>query len=243
MSTVTRVAIVVASLYIAATAIAQVPEGTRPVAEAWLQEQKADAETYWFSLFRTDAKSFQNATLGQPFKFRWAIHKEFLGYENADPCRILDFASQCDYAYPLMLGTEMLGTIYVREDSSGAGGYTYSGASSGPRSNRVVALQNEYPLKDGYEVSRLGTEGAGAFYVIQHDSVPVYVVPADPEAARAVGLISVGDRPDANATYAVLRFEKAVPGIKAAVAEHRKQVEKGGGGFGIRELPPPDTLR
>ena len=244
MRIVARFAVALVSVSLSAASVAQVPEGTRVVAEAELQDLISRARSgERFMFHRIDAKSFQKATLGEPYISRWAIHNEFFGYENAEPARILDFASQHSYLYPVMVAGEIQGALAVREDSSAVGGYSCSGGTVGFTYQRILSLRNEFPPEQGYEVSTLGTEGAGKFFVIQHNSVTEYVVPAERTSAYALSLIPVGVRPDENATYAVFRIEKAAPAIKAAVAELRKQVEKGGGGFGIRNLPPPDTLR
>jgi hypothetical protein len=243
MRIVARFAIALVSVSLSAASVAQVPEGTRVVAETELQELISLAHSGGNFLFHIDAKSFQKATLGEPFVARWAIHNEFFGYENADPARILDFASQHSYRYPVMVANEMLGAIAVREDTSASGQYWCSGETIGSSYKHILALRKQYPPEAGYEASVLQTEGAGTFFVIQHNSVTEYVVPAERNSAYALSLIPADVRPDENATYPVIPIEKAAPAIKAAVAELRKQVEKGGGGFGIRDLPPPDTLR
>jgi hypothetical protein len=191
----------------------QAPEEARLVAQKELNNLTAQLSNGPVSSIyggRVTQEEMARAILGEGFLRKWGVTYENLA--ELEPEEILNQATDYTYFFPVNIDSRCIGTINVKEDIENPGTY-FPGTRWRAHSliDRIVELQAEFKIRDGYSVILLGTDG-GSYAVIQNHSKPAYISPIEARAARKMNI-----DPMESSDYPIVSAEKGFNSIRESV--------------------------
>jgi len=151
----------------------------------------------------------ERAVLREGFVHRVGLTNEVL--VEAEPARIMEYAPDRIFRFPVIVDGRLIGTIDVRENKDLPGTYKNPHMAWGgpPVVERVQTLRNRFPSEQGYSVSIL-TVGGQSYAIIDRNSQSILITAVTEGAAYYLGL-----EPKSGPDYPLLPVDEGVRRLKS----------------------------